>query len=183
MKFTKEELNNEVWRDVIGFEDTYQISNLGRFKSKEKLVNARSKDTWYKRLRKEKIRNPSDNGGGYKRVTVCYNGKSKTLYIHRLVAEAFLCNPNNLKQVNHKDFNKSNNKASNLEWCTSKENIWHRITNRGCPTAVKVTCLDLGKTYNSIAEAARMTNSDYASIGACLSGRYKTANGMRWVRA
>lgn len=66
---------------------------------------------------------PTDNGRGYKRVTLWRNGKPKCVYVHRLVANAFIPNPNNLPQVNHKDENKSNNRADNLEWCTDKYNV------------------------------------------------------------
>lgn len=102
----------EIWKDIKDFEGLYQISNLGRVKS----LN-------YNRTGKEKILSLLDNGSGYFKVCLCSNGKVKQLYVHRLVAEAFIPNPNNLPEVNHKSEIKSQNNVENLEWCTAKYNM------------------------------------------------------------
>ena len=101
----------EIWKDIKGYEGLYQVSNKGRVKS----LN-------YRRTGKEKILSSSPNSYGYLIVGLCKNGKQKPFYIHRLVAEAFLTNPNNLLEVNHKDENKENNHVENLEWCDRKYN-------------------------------------------------------------
>ena len=96
----------EIWKDVVYFEGLYQVSNLGRVKS----LN-------YSRTGREKVLKPSKTNG-YLQVYLYKEGKSKRFSIHRLVAFAFIPNPNNLPIVNHKDEDKSNNCVDNLEWCT-----------------------------------------------------------------
>ena len=111
----------EEWRDIKGFEGLYQISSYGRVKSLERTVwNGKG---YYKKS--EKIRKGYDNGDGYLYVNLCKEGKRKQYRINRLVAMAFIPNPNNLPEVNHKDGNKLNNRADNLEWATRSENQKH----------------------------------------------------------
>ena len=114
--------NMEIWKPIKGYEWIYEVSNLGRVKRLETLV--KNKNGY--RLVKEKILNiPS-----YIYQTVFLsNGKVKQHYVHRLVATAFIENPLNKEQVNHKDGNKLNNNVSNLEWVTKAENQIHAIEN------------------------------------------------------
>ena len=105
----------EIWRDIKNYENLYQISNYGKVKSKEKYAGHS--------LRKEKILKQYIDKDGYIKVILCKNNKTHFLSVHRLIAEAFIPNPDNLPQINHKDENKKNNKLSNLEWCTCKYNI------------------------------------------------------------
>lgn len=108
----------EKWKDIPGFEGVYQISNYGRVKATKRWdVNYRAF------IDDEHILTPSDNGNGYLIVGLRKNTKKYSRYVHRLVAEAFVDNPLSKKVVNHKDYDKENNKADNLEWCTQKENI------------------------------------------------------------
>ena len=106
----------EIWRDIRGYEGIYQVSNLGRVKSL--------------RFDREIILRPRTVRGGYKNVCLCLNGNDSTRQVHRLVAEAFLPNPNNLPQVDHLDNNPSNNCVENLEWVTNSENM-KRAYQRG----------------------------------------------------
>jgi len=106
-----EEEEEEVWRDIAGFEGKYQISNLGRVKSILKTMT--------------KIRKPRIHSSGYWCLNLTVNYKWKSVTIHRLIAIAFIPNPNNYRTVNHIDGNKQNNDISNLEWCTQKENCKH----------------------------------------------------------
>ncbi len=99
----------EFWKDIRGYEGLYQISSLGRVKS----------------FYKNKILKPRVKENDYLIVSLYKEGKDKKFYIHRLVAEAFIPNPENKEYVNHKDFNKSNNSIGNLEWVTRIENFRH----------------------------------------------------------
>lgn len=112
----------EVWKDVIGYEGFYQISDLGRVKRLETIVDGRQ---GFKFTVQEKILALEVCTTGYKRVTLCKNGKTKRFLVHRLVAEMFINNENKLKQVNHKDGNKGNNKLQNLEWASQSNNQKH----------------------------------------------------------
>jgi hypothetical protein len=106
-------MKKEIWRDVIGYENLYQCSNLGRIKS---LGNGK---TWNE---KERILKQTIDKRGYCRVMLCKEGKQKKYLVHRLVATTFLDNPQNLPQVNHKNEQKTDNRIENLEWCTQEYN-------------------------------------------------------------
>lgn len=112
---------DEEWRDVSGYEGLYQVSNLGR---------VRSLDRWRKNgsgeyKQKGRILNQGDTTTGYKQIVLNKDKKRKTLKVHRLVAIAFIPNPENKPNVNHIDGNPHNNKVENLEWCTQSENVQH----------------------------------------------------------
>ena len=114
---------NEEWRDVSGYERLYQVSNLGR---------VRSLDRWRKNgsgeyKQKGRILNQGDTTTGYKQIVLNKDKKRKTLKVHRLVAIAFIPNPENKPNVNHIDGNPHNNNVENLEWCTQAENVQHAI--------------------------------------------------------
>lgn len=114
----------EEWRDIKGYEGNYMVSNLGRVKS---LVGWNG----HKYIKRDKILNPykQEVGQGYHRsvVKLHKNGKKKDAKVHRLVADAFIPNPENKPNINHKDGNPLNNIVSNLEWCSQKENVTHAI--------------------------------------------------------
>lgn len=116
----------EQWKDIKNYEGKYQISNLGRVKSLKKWSGNKYNPKW---VYQDRILHPSNNGNGYLIIGLKKNNIRKNYYIHRLVAEHFIDNPNNYKEVNHLDYNKENNKADNLEWCTRKENIEYSIEN------------------------------------------------------
>lgn len=103
---------SEVWKDVVGYEGFYKVSNKGNVYS----VDRRGLQGYGRRGR---ILKPGYTSRGYLQVTLSKNGKTKTKTVHRLVAEAFLANPNGLTQVNHRDENKVNNNVENLKWCDS----------------------------------------------------------------
>ncbi|MCB0448470.1 MAG: NUMOD4 motif-containing HNH endonuclease, partial [Gelidibacter sp.] len=101
----------EIWKEVVGYEKEYEVSNLGNVRRKPKNLKQ------------------SISPHGYKTLTLSKNGKCSTKLVHRLVAESFIENPKVNEQVNHKDCNKINNTLSNLEWVTFKENIEHAVEN------------------------------------------------------
>ena len=172
----------EEWKNIEGYEGLYQVSNLGRIKSLERLINHK---TTGKALYKEKIMKEIINYG-YSHVILCKNGKQKYCKIHRLVAQAFIPNPEKLPQVNHKDENKSNNKADNLEWCSLKYNInYGTRTERVAKTKRKaVLQCDLKgnviKKWNSISEAEKKLNIRNENIVAVCRNRKKAAGGYIW---
>lgn len=113
----------EVWKDIKDYEGLYQVSNLGNVRSLDREV----KDTTKNRIQhiKGKILKLTDNGKGYKLVFLNKDRNRENKYVHRLVAETFIPNPNNLKEVNHKNLNKNDNSVHNLEWITSIDNKRH----------------------------------------------------------
>ena len=105
----------EIWKDIKDYEGLYQVSNYGRVRSLDRYDNVG-------RSRKGSIMTVTDNGKGYRAISLSKNGARKTYKVHRLVAEAFIPNNDNLPQINHKDENRYNNHVDNLEWCSSKYN-------------------------------------------------------------
>lgn len=182
----------EVWKNIVGL-DGYQISNHGRIKRLAKIVRCKGGV----RLLKEIIRKLSIDNGGYCYVTI----KNKLYLIHRLVAIAFLPNPNNYGYVNHKDENKTNNfiyvnedgtidqNKSNLEWCSFNYNVNYGTRNKRLSLSKNkaIAQYDVdGKfieIYPSIANAAVQSNIHRENISNCLNGRQKTAGGYVWKYA
>lgn len=116
----------EIWRDIKGFEGLYQISNLGRLKSVQRIIlrgNGRP-ITINERIRKSKVQDV-----GYLKTSLCKDGIHSSHRIHRLIAEAFIENPAQKRTINHKDGDKLNNSIDNLEWATHSENNQHAWDN------------------------------------------------------
>ena len=105
---------NEIWKDVVGYEGLYKVSNLGNVYSFKR-----------NRLLSPYVPAPGFNLKYHARVTLYKNGEKRIIFVHRLVADAFIPNPNSCTIVNHKDGNKMNNCVDNFEWCTQKENVDH----------------------------------------------------------
>lgn len=116
-------LPKRIWRDIEGFEGLYQVSNTGQIRSL--------------RFGKTKILKVMADNRGYKSLSLYKNGKGKTYRVHRLVAQAFIPNPNNLPEVNHKDENKANNHVSNLEWISHKDNVNYGTRNKRTGESLK----------------------------------------------
>ena len=169
----KDNIMTENWKAIAGYEGLYEVSDLGRVKS-----------LWYG---KEKILKPRETHGGYLHVCLCKDGKVEQPKIHRLVAEAFIPNPNNLETVNHKDEVKTNNVASNLEWMSVKDNINYGTHNKRVAESLskqvqmldKYTC-ELLATFPSTHEAKRVTGINQGHISSCCIGRRKSAGGYVW---
>ena len=114
----------EIWKDIEGYEGLYQVSNMGSVKTLRRIV---AHSTGHNKILNEKVLKGGIYPNGYKFVCLRKENTNKNIMIHRLVAQAFIPNPNNKPQVNHKDGNKLNNCVSNLEWCTPSENLKHAI--------------------------------------------------------
>lgn len=149
----------EVWRDITEYEGFYQVSTLGRVK------NSRSGRI----LKGRKTRN------GYLKVDLCKNGKPKSYLVHRLVAQAFIPNPQNKPEVNHIDEDKENNYVENLEWCTAKENI--NYGTRTLRISKPIICVETGIEYCGVRECARQIGLNQSNITKVLKGKYKTTGG------
>lgn len=146
-------LPKQCWNDIPGYEGLYQVSNTGRVRS----LN-------YKRTGKTKALKQCTDKDGYKKVVLCKDGKYKTYYIHRLVALAFIPNPDNLPEVNHKDEDKTNNYYKNLEWCTRKYNNNYGTRNK------KISKANKGKKFTG--EHKRKMSENHADFKGKNSSRY-----------
>ncbi len=177
---------NEIWKEIEGYEGIYQISDMGRVRSLQ--------ESGY-RIRKQKINK------GYAYVTLYKNGAKKTFQIHRLVALAFIDNPEGKPEVNHLDEDKLNNFASNLEWSTSKENAnWGTRNTRisehfkAHPPVLAIKrrrrilqiCKETGEviaTHDSITAVVKEFGFHQGNISSCCAGKRNEANGYRWQYA
>lgn len=180
--------NNEIWKDIIGFEQYYQVSNLGRVRSKDRIVIT-PKTSYFK---KGRILIPSlDSKGNYLFVGLHVNNKVKLIYIHRLVAQNFIPNPHNYKQVNHINENKKDNRADNLEWCTAqraKETYASRYDRSAIAknNAIKKKVIQYTldgkyiKEWDSLTDIQNELGFCRSNISKCCEGKYKQANNFIW---
>ena len=180
-------MEEEIWKDVVGYEGNYLVSNLGRIKTVPHVVTYKGRSY----ISKERIMSLQYDAYGYLQVRLSKDAVKKTQKVHRLVAIAFIPNPNNLPEINHKDEIKTNNKVDNLEWCDRKYNMqygvnthWHRI-----PVAQYTLDGQFVKRYNSIKEASKSTGIYPTNIANCAYKRIvnkekgyttKTAGGYKW---
>lgn len=160
---------NEIWKSVVGYENLYEVSSFGRVRSVDRTTigkTAFSDDSLYHFKGKIlKQGNRKTSGMPYKQVVLYKNKEHKTVAVHRLVAETFIPNPDNLPQVNHKDENPSNNNVSNLEWCTCKYNVNYGTatdrralkTRNNAYNQKPVICLNTNIVYRNSCEAERKT--------------------------
>lgn len=171
-----ENLPNEEWRDVVGFEGLYRVSNKGRVKSLERLVFDSNK--WSNGYtKKEQLLKDRDNGRGYRVLELYKEGKRSFCKVHRLVAIAFIPNPENKPEVNHEDSDKTNNWDTNLTWVTPSENSCHAYKNDNKPRPnLNKRVAQLDKDGNIIAEF------ESAKAGALAVGGYRSDDVARVTR-
>lgn len=142
-------------RNVVGYEGLYKVDIFGNVT----------------RVKDGKEMSQQVNKFGYANVSLCKNGKQKQHKVHRVIAEAFIPNPFNKSQVNHKDGNKLNNVVWNLEWATPKENNVHASDKGLIKTARKVMVVETGEVFCSLGSCARRINGNAGDISRCLDGR------------
>ena len=174
----------EVWKDVQGYEGIYQVSNFGRVKSLPRKVQNWNSN----RFLKETILTQSvTQSRDYPLIRLCKDGKIKYVSVHRLVAMTFIPNPNNFPMINHKDENKQNNRADNLEWCDHLYNVHYgtgiqRSAMNKCKPVLMIdaTTKEVIKTFGSAREAFSETGISYKSISLACHKKYKKAGGYIW---
>lgn len=169
-------MKKEYWKPVVGYEGHYQVSNFGRVKSIK--------------FGKEIILKQKQSMDGYYSVNLSKNGIVKTYLVHRLVAEAFIDNPNNLPQINHKDENKTNNNVDNLEWCSYSYNINYgtareRMTEKMINGKLSKPVLQYDLQGNFIREwestmECERNGYNNTCISKCCRGERKTHKGFIW---
>lgn len=151
------------WRDINGYENLYEASEVGYVRNKKT----------------GKILKPVLQHNGYLHVTLYKNKKPKQFRHHRIIAETFISNPENKPHINHLDEDKANNKVSNLQWCTSKENnnYGNHIKNVVSSRQVKIVD-NYGVIYNGVNEAGEKLGICPQNISKVLVGKRKTAGGL-----
>ena len=182
----------EIWKDIKDYEGLYQVSNLGRIKSLDRYVRCKNNSIAFKKGMLLKMQTDKD---GYLIVVLCKNGECKTFKVHRLVAEAFIQNPLNLPQVNHKNEIKDDNRVENLEWCDAKYNINYGTRKQKISEAQKGNTrgskpvIQIDKHTNEVinewisaSEAQRQLGIQSSNISQCCTNYpgHKSAGGYKW---
>ena len=187
-------MSDEIWKSVEGYENSYQVSNFGRVRTLDRFVDTAKGS----RKISGQIIKEFNNIRGYPFVSLWSHSKSMPALIHRLVAQAFISNPDKKPQVNHKNGVKTDNRVENLEWCTSSENKIHGyrmgllippVPMKGmrgikCPNSRPVLQMDLQTNpifiYSSQDEAYEITGVNLSSISKCCRGLRNKANNFKW---
>lgn len=179
----------EVWKAIKGYEGLYEVSSYGRVRSLDHLIeqpHPRNPAYTLRYIQKGKIKNLRHHQAGYWVVDLYKGNLSETKTVHRMVAEAFIPNPDNLPEVNHIDENKENSRVDNLEWCTRKQNVNH---GTGCERMGRkhwTPCIQMTmdgqfvKRWECMQKAADELGLFMTRISACCRGRAKSHGGFRW---
>lgn len=170
-----------MWEDVIGFEGLYQVSDQGEIRS---IKRTKQNNRGFQEVN-ERIRVLTPDRYGYLKVCLSKDGKHYVKSVHRLVAEAFIPNPNNLPEINHKNEDKQDNRVENLEWCTQAYNMsYGGYRNRQAISQGRaVIQFDGNKPiaeYYSTQEASRQTGIPQGNIYKACTGKRRIAGGYEW---
>ena len=181
------DMSKEIWKEVAGFEGLYEVSNLGRVRGCTRTVTMKN---GVPRPIKGKILKtaPYNGEGNYCGAVLSKNGVTKKFAVHRLVAEAFIPNPHEYPEINHKDEDKTNNAVYNLEWCDRKYNNTYGTAKLRCAVTQGKPVLQLkdGRIINAWPTeglAAQFTGASQGGISACCRGEMKTSGGFGWMWA
>lgn len=178
----------EVWKDIKGYEGLYEVSNLGRVRrcdaeiERKNRWNGKTNLVWKGHI----VKTHTSRRSGYTSVGLCKDGVHSVIRLHRVVAQAFLDNPDNLPQINHKDGNKTNNAVSNLEWCTASYNQLHAYKtglNHGWKSKPVEQYTKDGVFIKSWPDAITAEKTlGIHNITACCRGVRNSAGGYSWRR-
>ena len=178
-------MGKEIWKSVVGYEGIYEVSDLGRVRtSKTKTTYSKIHGVrhWKQRILKPKVCKRGDS-----RVSLWKDGREKTFLVHRLVAMAFLPNPQNKKTVNHIDGNPKNNRLENLEWATYEENNNHAFDNRLIKSAVGVILVNKNTkeimSFRSLAKASNFLGKNAGYLSDALKRKKPIAEYEVFVRS
>ncbi|MCL1949679.1 MAG: NUMOD4 motif-containing HNH endonuclease [Turicibacter sp.] len=172
----------EIWKDIEGFEGYYQVSNKGRVRSLDRVID---RQRYGKQFLNGKVKQPCPDKKGYLYVHLDKNGKRYFKQVHRLVAIAFIPNPDNLPQVGHWDENPGNANVENLYWTTAKDNCNHGLHNERLSLAkgrpIYGVCVNTGHLieYPTIG-FVRKDGFNYSAVDNCLHKTAKTHKGYQW---
>lgn len=170
----------ELWKPIKDYEGLYEISNYGRVKSLERYTNSKNEAGCILQKHNERILKNNITKSGYVMATLYKNGVPKSYFIHRLVAKAFIPNHNLLREVNHIDENKQNNRVDNLEWCS-------REYNNRYSKAKKIIQYDMSgkyiRSWESSYQASRENKLYSSNIRNCCLGKLNSTGGYRWKYA
>lgn len=175
----------EIWKDIVGYEGLYQASNLGRFRS---LDCIRTMKNGAEREHRGHILHTYESKDGYLMINFSDNKERKSFKAHRIVAELFVPNPLNLSLVNHKNENKHDNRANNLEWCTNRYNLRYGTTQKRRVEKIgwRVRQFSLDgkyiKTFISMRAASRILNIPMSGIYDNCNGKTKSYKGFIFVK-
>lgn len=171
----------EIWKPIVGYENKYEVSNHGRVKSCKRF---RSGKKGTPTLIAERLLVPSHDHNGYLKVCLRDGHSCSNHSVHQLVARAFIDNPNGYTQINHKDENKENNDASNLEWCTPRYNNTYGTRLERCSKRISKPVVGINgevlTRFNSARQASRALGVCASSITAVCRGKAQTAGGYMW---
>ena len=186
-------MENEIWKDVVGYEGLYQVSNLGRVRGLDRLVKHSGE---HMRIQKGRIlKGLVHSKDGYVYVGLYKKGKYKKIKVHRLVGLAFIENPQNKPMINHIDENKENNKLDNLEWCTAKENENHGTKRERMKKNTDYSLIaskykkpviqydlegNVIKEWDSIKQIKEENGYSSGNISNCCNGKLKKTYGYVW---
>jgi hypothetical protein len=180
----------EIWKPITGYEGYYEVSNHGKVRSVARIIHKvhSPSGTVYQWCKPSMILNSNRGGHNYLRVDLCVDYVAKTHYVHRLVAETFIPNPDDLPEINHMDEDRHNNHVDNLEWCSRIYNqnygtVVHRIRETSARTRGRaVVQMDLNgnqiQVFSAVREASRQTGVNTACIWQVCNGKRKTAHGF-----
>lgn len=174
--------SSEIWKPVKGYKGLYEVSNLGRVRSLDRLRPYKTSifGDKFSSISRGKLLATKLAKTGYLEVSLCCNNILKSYRIHRLVAEAFIHNPNNYPCINHKNEIKTDNRVENLEWCTVKYNTEEYYKSRTCIYQYDLEG-NLIRIWNSITKAAEHYNIDKTGIQHCCAKKLKTYYNFIWT--